>query len=126
MYAVQIEKFSVGSITRHAVGTPTVFHVETRDRSGRVFTVAHRYSDFVALHTELAPGVEFPIPKRTLKEKMAHGESSLRERMRGLEHYLKCAVAAAGETLTLPPALRLFLGIPEASPSERTDANCDR
>ena len=145
MYAVEISSFSVGSIAKSAGGTPTMYHIETRDRTGRQFKVSHRYSDFVALHNELARGVEFPVPKRTLAQKVQQSSSSLHERMRGLEHYLKCAVAAVDcgrrsvEAVAwaptqsptcapgfLPPALLRFLAIPEISPSERIDPGCDK
>ena len=119
-FAVSIASYSAGSIARNAVGTPTLYHIETRDRDDRLFQVSHRYSDFLTLHAELAPHADFPVPKRTVQQKLKRNDSSLRDRQRGLEHYLKCAVADAGDFLH--PALRHFLAVPEASPSERTDA----
>ena len=132
-----IQSISIPSYTTKSDPPPThiVYSISVTTPSNS-YSVAHRYSDFDALHSALAqelgtaPPVQLP-PKQSSRFLGMFGsatlpEAQLRERQAGLDNWLRAIVAARDPRWAASRALREFLAPPAgqaAGPDSFTPAS---
>ena len=88
----------------------------------RRFSSARRYSEFKAMHAELAPQLEKLPSKFLVPERLRHSHSAKLQRAAALQDYLTAVVSAVGEK-EVPPALAKFLSLDAEASLDQSDLN---
>ncbi|KAL5366025.1 hypothetical protein BJX96DRAFT_169579 [Aspergillus floccosus] len=96
----------------------TVYHITVR-LPLRSFTVAKRYSDFAAFHTNLVKQTNAtpptPLPSKSWFSNTVSNASLREDRRQGLEAYLRAVNEAEDSRWRNSPAWRAFLNLPSAA-----------
>ena len=86
----------------------------------RRFSAARRYSEFKAMHAELAPQLEKLPSKFLVPKRLRHSHSAKLQRASALQEYLTAVVAAVGDQ-AVPPALAKFLSLDAEASLDQSD-----
>ena len=86
----------------------------------RRFSSARRYSEFKAMHAELAPQLEKLPSKFLVPKRLRHSHSAKLQRAAALQEYLTAVVAAVGDQ-AVPPALAKFLSLDAEASLDQSD-----
>ena len=88
----------------------------------RRFSSARRYSEFKAMHAELAPQLEKLPSKFLVPKRLRHSHSAKLQRAAALQDYLTAVVSAVGDQ-AVPPALAKFLSLDAEASLDQSDLN---
>ena len=88
----------------------------------RCFSAARRYSEFKAMHAELAPQLEKLPSKFLVPKRLRHSHSTKLQRAAALQDYLTAVVSAVGDQ-AVPAALAKFLSLDAEASLDQSDLN---
>ena len=88
----------------------------------RRFSSARRYSEFKAMHAELAPQLEKLPSKFLVPKRLRHSHSAKLQRAAALQDYLTAVVSAVGDQ-AVPAALAKFLSLDAEASLDQSDLN---
>ena len=88
----------------------------------RRFSAARRYSEFKAMHAELAPQLEKLPSKFLVPKRLRHSHSAKLQRAAALQDYLTAVVSAVGDQ-AVPAALAKFLSLDAEASLDQSDLN---
>ena len=86
----------------------------------RRFSSARRYSEFKAMHAELAPQLEKLPSKFLVPKRLRHSHSAKLQRAAALQDYLTAVVSAVGDQ-AVPAALAKFLSLDAEASLDQSD-----